>query len=194
MLKILTETLLKEIVPIVPEAACDSENCSESCSDMYVHCASCRIFIQPMRVGHWRKSMNAEKESRNRNSDVAYGTIFRITIYSKCFHIAIEIYALFFALTRRPTRRVSTEFRTFFCPSVSSVFRAKLPKLPRNFAEFRTSWQNFAVSSFMWKPFLTHAWPSSWSLLISLSFLSEQFVCFLSGETIPLSTQEIRQD
>jgi hypothetical protein len=135
MLKILTETLLKEIVPIVPEAACDSENCSESCSDMYVHCASCRIFIQPMRVGHWRKSMNAEKESRNRNSDVAYGTIFRITIYSKCFHIAIEIYALFFALTRRPTSRVSTEFRTFFV----------LPSLPysgRNCLKFRGISQN----------------------------------------------------
>ncbi len=35
--KSLQKTLSNEIVPIVPEAACDPENCSESCNDMYVH-------------------------------------------------------------------------------------------------------------------------------------------------------------
>jgi hypothetical protein len=59
ILKILTETLLKEIVPIAPEAACDPENCFESCNDMYVHIGGFSINL--MRNGHWRKMENGRE-------------------------------------------------------------------------------------------------------------------------------------
>jgi hypothetical protein len=52
---------------VFPKAACDSENCSESGYDMY--------------TGENRPM--TEKESRNRNYDVVFGTILRISTVKK---------------------------------------------------------------------------------------------------------------
>jgi hypothetical protein len=82
----------------VLKAVCETENCSETASDIY-YTTSWWIFpaSSEIKYGH-------DKKSQNRNSNAAFRTIFKII---KCFHRGYEnLYFYLFFSSRRYHKNV----------------------------------------------------------------------------------------